>query len=101
MAHPSRDGPVRYDGALVRPTHRHVWGRDGRNSFTTLRALNPDIVLAIYASDRESTTPPTGGRSRGLGVAQAETTDAARGLLDRHRRKTGAYLQGIPYRTSG
>jgi hypothetical protein len=96
----SLDETARFDMVVLSfgPRTSTVWGRDGENSFSTLRALNPDIVLAIYALDPgEYNTADWGQiaegwewlkRNHGRGTADCWTALG---------RKTGAYPQGTPY----
>lgn len=75
-----------------------VWGRDGRNSFTTLRALNPDIVLAIYAlGPGEYNTADWGQIAEGWEWLKQHHGRGTADCWTALGRRTGSYLQGIPY----
>ena len=86
---------------LVLSFGRHtstVWGRDGRNSFVTLRALNPDIVIAIYAlGPGEYNTAAWGQIGEGWNWLKENHGRGSANCWTALGRKTGAYLQGVPY----
>jgi hypothetical protein len=86
---------------LVLSFGRHtstVWGRDGRDSFVTLRALHPDIVIAIYAlGPGEYNTAAWGQIGEGWNWLKENHGRGSADCWTALGRKTGVYLQGVPY----
>ena len=70
-----------------------VWGREGKNSWQSLKALNPDLVIALTPWAPVSTTPPTGARSARGGVAEAPPWQGHRRPLIALGQRSGGYLQ--------
>jgi hypothetical protein len=75
-----------------------VWGKDGQNSFQSLRALNPDIVIAIYAiSPGEYNMASWGEVGEGWEWMKQNHGKDSPDRWVAVGRKSGGYLQGKPY----
>lgn len=75
-----------------------VWGREGKNSWQSLKALNPDLVIALYAmGPGEYNTADWGQIGEGWEWLKRHH---GKGTADRWialGQRSGGYLQSVPY----
>jgi hypothetical protein len=75
-----------------------LWGREGRNSWESLKALNPDMVLAIYAlGPGEYNTASWGQTGDGWEWIKANHGKDSADPWIAVGAESGAYLQAAPY----
>ncbi len=96
----STEETARFDLLLCSASKRAstVWGRNGRNSWQSLKALNPAMVIAVYVmGPGEYNTAAWGQMGEGWDWLKGEH---GKGTADRWialGQKSGAYLQPVPY----
>src|SRR5512138_3144577 len=75
-----------------------VWGRNGRNSWEALKALNAEMVLAVYVmGPGEYNTAGWGQMGEGWAWLKREHGKGAADRWITLGRKSGGYLQAVPY----
>ncbi len=96
----SPEETARFDMLITSFGHHaaQAWGRDGANSWQTLKRLNPTMVIALYAiGPGEYNTAPWSQIGEGWDWLEAHH---GKGSADRWivlGRKSGGYLQAKPY----
>lgn len=96
----STEETARFDMVVCSASQRpaRVWGQNGRNSWESLKALNPQIVLAVYVmGPGEYNTSDWGQMGEGWAWLKREHGKGAADRWIALGQKSGGYLQPVPY----
>lgn len=96
----SAEETARFDMLVSSASKRaaNVWGRNGQNSWQTLKALNPAMVAVVYVmGPGEYNTADWGQMGEGWDWLKAQHGKDAADRWIALGQKSGGYLQSVPY----